>query len=331
VRIHAIDNAKFLMVFLVIFGHLIEPLIGNSTTLKAIYLSIYSFHMPVFALLAGMTSPVLASMSGWRKTVRAILVPFLLFSLLYEFFHFFTDGVMSSYARNLQPYWIMWFLYSLFIWRLILPIVLKVRFPITLLLCCAIGTGYIDSIGLLPGISRTIYFMPFFLLGYRLAPVFFESAFVKVVPRLLSVCVLLLNLMFFWWLSDLSPQWLYGSSSYVSMGRDGYVAGIARAGLYAISFVTSISVLTLMPRTQKAFTGLGSNSLPIYLWHGFIVKALVAAGVVAWMGAGGLYFQLLAFAALALLVAVGFGSRPVVGFTDRLLLKSVRNQPNESH
>ena len=326
-RIHAIDNAKFLMVFLVGFGHLIEPIIGTSPALKAVYLSIYSFHMPVFALLAGMTSSATASMNGWHKIARTILVPFLLFNLLYEIFHFFIDGVMSSYARNLQPYWIMWFLYSLVIWRLILPIVLKARFPIALSLCCAIAVGYVDFLGYLPGISRTIYFMPFFLLGHRLAPVFFESAIAKGVSRLLLASVLLLNLMFFWWVSDLSPQWLYGSSSYASIGREDYLAGIVRAGLYAISFVTSMSVLILMPNTQKAFTGLGRNSLPIYLWHGFVVKALIAAGVVVWIGTGEFYFQLLSLAVVALLIAVGFGSRYVAVLTDKMLLRSDHARP----
>ena len=330
-RIHALDNAKFLMVGLVVFGHFIEPLIDNSPILKSVYLSIYSFHMPVFALLSGMTSNSIASVSCYRKTARTILIPLLLFTVLYEVFHFFIAGSVSSYARNLQPYWILWFLYSLFLWRLLLPFMLKTRFPILLSCCCAVGAGYIDSLGYFLGISRTIYFFPFFLLGYRLAPTFFERPIVKNTPKGLLGCIVLLNLMVFWWASDLSPQWLWGSSSYANMGMHDYWAGAVRSGLYVISFITSIGVLMLMPHTAQLFTRFGQGSLSIYLWHGFIVKALIAVGVLAWIGTISLYIQLFSLAMLALVVAAGLGSRPVVGFTDRLLLKPVRNQSNRTH
>ena len=42
------------MVFLVVYGHMIELLIHKSPIIKIIYLAIYSFHMPAFVIVSGM-------------------------------------------------------------------------------------------------------------------------------------------------------------------------------------------------------------------------------------------------------------------------------------
>lgn len=47
-RNYLYDNTKFLVIFLVVFGHLFEPLAGQGG--RALPLSIYSFHMTVFVL-----------------------------------------------------------------------------------------------------------------------------------------------------------------------------------------------------------------------------------------------------------------------------------------
>ena len=43
-----IDNIKVVLIFLVVFGHLIERYIDTSNTLMGIYMFIYIFHMPLF-------------------------------------------------------------------------------------------------------------------------------------------------------------------------------------------------------------------------------------------------------------------------------------------
>lgn len=48
---HFIDNIKVVLIFLVVFGHLIERYIDTSDTLMAIYMFIYIFHMPSYAFV----------------------------------------------------------------------------------------------------------------------------------------------------------------------------------------------------------------------------------------------------------------------------------------
>ena len=49
-----IDNIKVVLIFLVVFGHLIERYIDTSNTLMGILLFIYIFHMPLFIFIAGL-------------------------------------------------------------------------------------------------------------------------------------------------------------------------------------------------------------------------------------------------------------------------------------
>lgn len=47
------DNAKLLFIFLVVFGHLIQPLKSQIELVNVLYQWIYLFHMPVFVLASG--------------------------------------------------------------------------------------------------------------------------------------------------------------------------------------------------------------------------------------------------------------------------------------
>ena len=50
-RIYRYDNAKFVLMFLVIAGHLLECFSGRFVS--SIYRTIYLFHMPAFIFLSG--------------------------------------------------------------------------------------------------------------------------------------------------------------------------------------------------------------------------------------------------------------------------------------
>ncbi|MDA3100191.1 acyltransferase family protein, partial [Staphylococcus pseudintermedius] len=47
------DNARAILIFLVVFGHLIQPYTDAHPTVYALYLLIYSFHMPAFLFISG--------------------------------------------------------------------------------------------------------------------------------------------------------------------------------------------------------------------------------------------------------------------------------------
>ena len=279
-RYPLIDNARFILIFFVVFGHMIEPIISTDSVIKTIYLSIYSFHIPAFIVLSGMLSKCDIKQEEILKIVKSILLPFIIFTLFYELFNYRTTGAISSYSKNIQPYWLLWFLYSLFIWKLLLPFVLRFRFPLIISLFIAIGAGYFKSIGYFLGLSRTLYFFPFFIIGYKFtskALMEMKSKYNSPLYLLIFSGVIVFNITLFSIFSDMQHQWLYGSYSYSRLGAEGVTAGGTRLLLFFVSLSTVFSILMLIPNRRSKILSKGKNSLQVYVWHGFFIKFTGAA------------------------------------------------------
>lgn len=274
------DNAKLLMVCLVVFGHLIEQILDQSDAFKTIYQFIYSFHIPVFIIVAGALTKIDASEVSILKNIKTLLIPFLVFTFLYDVFNAAGGEPIGSYLLNWEPYWILWFLLSMFIWKSVLPMVMQFKFPLLLSLVVSLCAGYIDDVGYFLGISRTLYFFPIFILGHQLGPLLLSNRFLLEIPRVVYFSVLILNVVVFWIFKDLPYQWLYGSFSYARIGSVEWFAFSIRAIIYLITITSSLAILMLMPKIDSIFSKRGKNSLYVYVWHGFFIKAFLYFGVV---------------------------------------------------
>ena len=249
---------------------------------------IYSFHMPAFVLISGMLTKSIFGNEEILKLTKSILIPFIVFTLLYELFNLLMTGHVSSYTRHLQPYWILWYLFSLFIWRMSLPIIINFKYPVFISLMISIAAGYFDSIGYFLGLSRTIYFFPFFIIGYILTP----QSLMKIKEYFINsrngfiilIGILVSSIIFFSIFNEMKHQWLYGSYSYYKLGKSFLIGSGIRAILYSISIVTVFSIFLLIPdKKLKIFSG-GNNSLQVYVWHGFFIKLLSISGVIYMVG-----------------------------------------------
>lgn len=76
-RDHQFDNIRLILIFFVIFGHLIEYFAAGGI----LYRWIYSFHMPVFIFVSGYFAKF-----DPKKIVCNILVPYVLLQILYTAF-----------------------------------------------------------------------------------------------------------------------------------------------------------------------------------------------------------------------------------------------------
>lgn len=61
-RDYYFDNAKFILIFLVVFGHLMQPFVADYDSVHILYIFIYTFHMPAFILISGYFA------KGFRKS-----------------------------------------------------------------------------------------------------------------------------------------------------------------------------------------------------------------------------------------------------------------------
>ena len=53
-RIALWDNLKFILIILVVIGHLADEFTAKSDVYKSVFLFIYTFHMPLFIFISGL-------------------------------------------------------------------------------------------------------------------------------------------------------------------------------------------------------------------------------------------------------------------------------------
>lgn len=265
------DNAKLFLIFLVVFGHMIQPFTEGSSGMNTLYLWIYTYSMPAFIFLAGF----FAKGSGDKKYItnlaKKLLLPYITFQILYSGYYLMI-GKSSWQTGIFSPHWSLWFLFSLFSWHILL--VLFKRIPpimsVTVAVLLGLAIGYIDDVGNAFSLSRTFAFFPYFLLGYWLT-----NDHVMLVKRraikITGIFAMAIIALLIYVAPDINSGWLLASKSYADLGIPAY-GGVARLLVYATSTIMAISVLSWIPVRNFKLTSLGERTLYVYLLHGFFIQ-----------------------------------------------------------
>lgn len=266
------DNARFLLILLVVFGHLISPLKSDNDLLYGLYKFIYLFHMPAFILISGYFSKGFDKPGYLKKTFTKTLIPYAIFQIIYCFFYYFT-GYDKDFSFSLfDPHWTLWFLISLFCWNVLLKLFAKKSWALPVAFAIGIAAGYIPFFGSYLSIERTLIFFPFFLIGYLMHSEHFHllrsiKGKLIALPVLVAVFIGCNTL-----IPDSFNDWLLGSSSYADMGYKDWSAGLLRTMFYGLNLIMTFSFLAIIPKKHYFFTVYGARTLYIYLLHGFFIK-----------------------------------------------------------
>lgn len=259
-------NVKVVLIFLVIYGHLIETRVEDSAILMWQYRLIYSVHMPLFALISGM---FLKNAEACISQFKSALKYYLICQMIYM--------TMSLLAGNKQPsffvpYWYLWYLLSLSFWALICRLTAGIkRNPVRVMLICACVviacfSGNMDCIGRFLSLSRTICFLPYVLFGQmlpidtRFSDYKMESSIGGIVSLVLLIIVAPMLPIDFSWLATSyeTTQVLFA---------EGF-----RMVSYVIAFGLIFLLLSVIPIKRLIFSKAGTDTLWVYLMHGPIVQ-----------------------------------------------------------
>ncbi|HLS61218.1 MAG TPA: acyltransferase family protein [Virgibacillus sp.] len=308
------DNAKVVLIFLVVFGHMIQPFIGDSHGMNTLYMWMYTFSMPAFIFLAGF----FAKGSGTKEYVlnlaKKLLLPYVIFQLLYTGYYFYI-GKTDWLASIFYPHWSLWFLFSLFCWHILLYWFKKMPALLGIAISIQIGLfiGYIGDIGHTFSLSRTFVFFPFFLTGYWVTKdhmMFIKRRIVKAIALLTMVIVAIA----IYYVPEINSGWLLASKSYVDLGMPEY-GGFARLLVYITSTMMAISVLAWVPAKKLRITKLGSRTLYVYLLHGFFIQFFREADLFEVTGV----FDLIGLGAVSAAIVVILSSKPILGIWQPLV------------
>ncbi|UNS97332.1 acyltransferase family protein [Streptomyces tubbatahanensis] len=274
-----LDNAKFLLIVLVVIGHTWPMgLVEGSRTVKAAYLWIASFHMPAFILLSGYLSRGFTGRPDQvRRLLAGVLAPYLVFEVLYSAVE--ATVWHKPYRLTLtEPTFVCWFLAALFVWRLTAPVwrVVPWPVPVAALVSLAAGTSTLGDDLALP---RVLMFLPWFVLGLHLEPAHLARLRVNGWVRWCAPAVLTAGAVAAYGLAPRTDvHWLWMSYGQADLGVATTPYLLVRLALFAVTASMTAAFLALVPRRTLWLTALGAVTLYPYLLHGLLATAAHAYG-----------------------------------------------------
>ncbi|BDZ44271.1 acyltransferase family protein [Naasia aerilata] len=289
-RVALWDNARFVAIFLVVAGHSVQRLTGGLDAAFAVYLLIYSVHIPLFVLVSGHFGKDRLEGRDLRRILTDLVAPYLVFETIWTVIQWLVEGKTTVDYANAS--WTLWFLLALIWWRLLLPVLAVLRWPLLWATVLAVAAGYTDEIDSTLALSRTFGLLPFFVLGWELkrhdAGRRWQEAAPKVVTAVRGAAAVLVLAAVVTVVAGL-PLWkrlhlkdfFFADDAYATFGYDAWWAGLVRLGLLALSALLCLAVLALTPRGITWFTSLGAATLYVYLFHTFLLYPLRESGVLA--------------------------------------------------
>lgn len=268
-----LDNAKFILIFLVVLGHYCGNYL-NSKILIGLYDVIYSFHMPAFILLSGFLSKNIKQQRF--KDVDTILLPYIVIQIIFILYKKFL-GVHQDWTIAI-PIDSNWYLLGLFIWRMLIPYFNYLKYPVTTSIIVALVIGFFNDFGEYLDLERIIAFFPYFVIGYFF-PNNYRAYIFKIKTFLMRFAIPSIIVLFFFTLIYSFP----GIGSFIRkcfIPSAGYSIWFGKYGDYGIifrtlSYLCSLSIaytfFTLVPARKTWFSEMGARTMNVYVFHLFFI------------------------------------------------------------
>lgn len=283
------DNARWVAIALVVVGHAILKLIASSDTAYSTYLFIYLFHVPVFVAVSGYfakTGPPNARQL--KRLLTDIVFPYFIFETVWSLINWAVSGTLSlDYAT---ASWTLWFLIALGIWRVVMPYLVMLRYPLIFSIILSVGVGYLGSVDSTLAMSRTIGLLPFFVFGWKIRRSGITERWLALRTaviwrwRVASIVVfaavaVTLTVGIGTWRDLLIRRFLLYDEQYDSFGYEQWWAGAVRLLMLGIGMLLTVAFLTLIPRRHTFFTAWGAATMYIYLLHSFFLYPIRESGI----------------------------------------------------
>lgn len=290
------DNAKAILIYLVVLGHLMSGYLKQNEYVDTLYLIIYLFHMPAFILISGHFSRKIKGLKDLKKIGKTLLLPYVIFQLLYSLYYknVFGDGVEIEF---LEPRYALWFLLSMMMWKMMLWIFGSHKAMILVSVIVSLLVGYISEVNEWLSLSRTFFFFPFFLIGYYLSRENFVKMKNKWNVRVASILAIALVLFIYVYGDIRWKEWFFGRIPYEDISYGILESAVlSRIFIYVLMIVSTYIFLTLVPTGNRRYTAIGGKTLCVYLLHLFIIRAFKETEVYVWIEDTGNYVMLFGIA-----------------------------------
>lgn len=268
------DNLKGILIYLVVFGHILSKLLSASVPGRMFRAAIFAVHMPAFVFISGYFSKN-AARADAAKLVKSTLLPFALIQIVVQGVILLSGNGAASTILN--PYWTTWYLLCLFVWRLLVTPVSKIRYSLVWSVVLALCIGFTTADRVLT-FSRMVTFFPYFLAGYltsadslaRLRKMHWAipaAALASVFATAVAMHIMGHPVLTFLQMAAPYSQ-LTGCTEWHGL--------LYRALALLMGFLGTASLIALVPSKPCILSQWGACTMPVYLGHSFIILLLRA-------------------------------------------------------
>ena len=277
-RLQKWDILKFILIFLVVLGHIADFSTRNNEYMRTLYLAIYTFHMPLFIFVSGLFGKKTVNEKRKDKIFSYLVLYFALKFI--NFLYFWISAGKTSFSV-LSETGLPWFMLALFAYSLITAAVkdFSPKFVMVFAVILACLAGYDRNINSFLALSRIIVFFPFYYAGYLLDAKKIEEHCRKKLPKIISVIIIaafvltaVLTVDRFYWLRPL----VTGANPFTALNTCADYGFLIRLGYYAVASALCYAVIVLTPsETPLGIAAkIGKRTLPVYAFHYIILYIL---------------------------------------------------------
>ncbi len=301
-----LDNAKGLLIVLVVIGHAIEQ--AHGTRAEALYVMIYSFHMPAFVFITGyLTRGFRPTVRNYVKIVTNFIVPYLIFQTIHRVFSTVLQDEPFT-LRLLVPEWTLWFLLAIAWWRAATPLLRRIPHKVPIAVAISLGVGFLPELTSTLALNRTLTLLPFFVMGLSLRPEHIDLIKAKFSRVSGFIGFGLLGILALGIQGAVPDSTFYYDASFGELSGDFGEGILFRLATLTTGVIGTCAVLAVVPTAKTWWTYLGRWSMYVYVLHGLILHPLRELDLVNWMSS---WVQVLLVAGGAVILALVLASWPV--------------------
>lgn len=225
--------------------------------------------MPMFAFVSGYFN------NKSSRTTQERVADTLEIYIFAQIFYFALNRMLGDNNMKLQLFatqWTMWYFLSLTCFYIISDYIKDKRKWLIFSIISAIYIGFDHSVGSYGSISRTFFFIPFFIAGMSFKDKHME--FIKKY-KYIFIGISILCLSFLYIISEQTPvELLFEYSRYTSEFDSATFPLFMRVFHYISGFTVSAVILLLIPKRKTILSFIGQNSIVMYLTHAAVIKLL---------------------------------------------------------